>query len=156
MRKRFTSVACATALVLAGSAAGAAPASASAFGCQYIGGFGFTFKGFELRAPKGWLCHQIRGSGRRIDSESAIYGPAYSMYGTLKGRVCNWRIDFAYRRASDGSEYRRDRGRTRHRCNYHVKRTVTTRKVLEHYGTACAELYVNGVRRSQQCHNITR
>jgi hypothetical protein len=156
MRKRATVLACVTATALAGLGAGAVPASASAFGCQYIGGFGFSFKGFELRAPKGWLCHQIRGSGRTIERESAIYGPAYSMYGALKGRVCNWRIDFAYRRASDGSEYRRHRGPTHHRCNYHVKRTVTSRKVLQHFGAACAELFVNGVRRSRQCHNITR
>jgi hypothetical protein len=146
-----------TASVLAVGGLGApAPADASAFGCQYIGGFGFQFKGLSLKAPKGFLCHRISGDGRRIRSESAHYGPAPSLYGALTGRVCNWRIDFVYRRAANGNVYRRDRGRTHHRCGYLIARRVGRNKRLRYFGTACAQLYVNGKYRRRQCHSITR
>jgi hypothetical protein len=155
MRKLAVITLSTSALALGGLGA-PAQADASAFGCEYIGGFGFEFKGLSLKAPKGFLCHHISGEGRRIRSESAHYGPAPSLYGALTGRVCNWRIDFVYRRAAKGRVYRRDRGRTRHRCGYLISRTVERNKRLRYFGTACAQLYVNGKHRARQCHNITR
>ena len=154
MRKLATITLSASALIVGGLSA-PAPADASAFGCQYIGGFGFDFKGLSLRAPQGFLCHGISGDGRRITSERAHYGPAPSLYGALTARVCNWRIDFVYRRAADGRIYRRDRGRTLYRCGYVISRTVERNKRLRHFGTGCAQLYVNGKHRARQCHNIT-
>ena len=144
----------ASALAVSGLGA-PAPAEASAFGCAYIGGFGFSFHGLSLRAPKGFLCHRISGHGRKIKYEAAGYGPAPSLYGLLTGRVCNWRIDFVYRRAANGNVYRRDRGRTHHRCGYLIARRVERNKRLRYFGTACAQLYVNGRHRARQCHNIT-
>lgn len=149
-------VALVTLATLAAVAARPSPAHASAFGCQYIGGFGFSYRGLSLRAPQGFLCHQITGYGRRITRERAGYGAVPSLYGMLTGRVCNWRIDFAYHRASDGRVYRTDRGPTHHGCSYIVSRDVRRNKRLQHFGTACAALYVNGVWRNRQCHNITR
>lgn len=130
------------------------PAHASAFGCQYIGGFGFTYEGFELTAPQGYLCHDIDGSGKFIDREAASYGPFPTIYSLLKSHLCNWRIDFVYRN-TQGTEYRRDSGATHTNCSFDISRTVTKDKTLRYYGTACAQLYVNGVLRGKQCHNIT-
>ena len=130
-------------------------ANASAFGCQYIGGFGFTFKGLSLTAPKGFLCHDIKGSKKYIDREIGTYSAAPSLYGYLTGKVCNWRIDFVYTNAANGSTYLRDRGPTNNSCSYLPIRTQYTDKNLKYYGKACAQLYVNGVYRSSQCHNIT-
>ncbi len=152
--KKFVTAALATVTVLCASLAGASPASASAFGCQYVGGFGFSYQGLTLQAPKGYLCHDIRGSGRTITSESASYGPAPSLYGVLTGRVCNWRIDFYYRNTTP-SVYRTDYGPTQNTCNYTVSRSVSADKALAYYGTACARLVVSGVTRVTQCHQIT-
>ena len=132
----------------------AAPAQASAFGCQYIGGFGFTYEGFSFEAPQGWLCHEINGSGKFIDSESASYGAFTTLYSVLTAKVCNWRIDFVYRNTND-TEYRRDSGATDNSCTLSPSRSVTKDKNLRYYGTACAQLYANGILRGKQCHNIT-
>jgi hypothetical protein len=51
--------------------------------------------------------------------------------------------------------YRRDRGRRHATCGYLVSRTVNRNKRLRYYGTACAQLYVNGRHRARQCHNVT-
>jgi hypothetical protein len=154
MRRLAAVTLLASALAVSGLSA-PAPADASAFGCEYIEGFGFEFKGFKLKAPKGFLCHSISGDRRRIRSERAYYGPVPNLYGLLTGRVCNWRIDFVYRRAANGRVYRRDRGRTHRRCGYLISRTVERNKRLRYFGTACAQLYVNGKHRARQCHNIT-
>jgi hypothetical protein len=153
--RRQLSIGLAAIAVMAAMLSSPSPASASAFGCEYIGGFGFSFEGISLRAPQGWLCHDIDGDGKVIRNEAAHYGPFLSLYGLLTARICNWRIDFVYRRAYDGSVYRTDRGATHYACGYFVSRNVSADKTLAHYGTACAQLYVNGVLRAKQCHNIT-
>ena len=152
--KKCSALMLATAALLCASLAGASPASASAFGCQYIGGFGFSWQGLTLQAPKGYLCHSITGSGRSVTNEYAYYGPAPSVYGALTGRVCNWRIDFQYRNTSN-VVYRTDTGATHNTCEYYIRRDQPTDKSLAYYGKACARLFVGGVLRSQQCHNIT-
>jgi hypothetical protein len=154
--QQLRALALCTLATLGAGAALAAPVNASAFGCEYITGFGFSFKGQSLKAPKGFLCHQIVGEGRRIRSETGAYVASPSLYGALAGRVCNWRIDFVYHRARDGRVYRVDRGRTHHACGYYVDRTVRRNKRLRHFGIACAALFVNGRWRDRQCHNITR
>lgn len=155
--ERLRALTLVTLATLAAVVALPAPAQANAFGCQVINGFGFTFGGQNLRAPKGFLCHRIRGRGRLITQEDAAYTANLgSLYGMLTGRVCNWRIDFYYHRDSDGRVYRADRGSTHHGCSAVVWRSVKRNKRLAHFGTACAALYVNGVWRNRQCHNITR
>lgn len=129
-------------------------ASASAFGCQYVGGFGFSHQGVTIQAPQGWLCHDIRGNGKVVTSETASYGAVPSLYGALTGRICNWRIDFVYR-GQNNNVYRTDRGPAHANCAWTVSRNVEADKTLAYYGTACAQLYVSGVLRAKQCHNIT-
>ena len=131
-----------------------APAHATALGCDYSGGFGFSYQGVTLKAPKGFLCHYIEGNGRTVTKEAASYSANASLYGALTGRVCNWRIDFVYYDTS-GRNYRTDYGPLTTSCSYSVSRTVTADKTLAYYGKACARLVVNGTTRVTQCHNIT-
>jgi hypothetical protein len=129
------------------------PAQATAIGCDYSGGFGFSYQGVTLKAPKGYLCHRIEGDGRTVTKEAASYGAAPSLYGVLTGKVCNWRIDFVYYNTS-GTNYRTDYGAVHTTCDYTVSRTVTADKTLAYFGKACARLVVNGTTRVTQCHNI--
>ena len=129
-------------------------AHASAFGCDYNRGFGFSFKGVNLKAPKGFLCHKITGSKKHIQHQTARYGANASIYGALTGKVCNWRIDFLYSNTS-GKTYKIDKGPTRNYCSYSVSRSVSADKHLPSYGKSCARLVVSGKTVETQCHNIT-
>lgn len=133
-----------------------APAPASATGCQFRNGFGISVKGVNLKVPKGYLCHSIRGKGKTIRQQSAAYSFSKSGYGLLTGKICNWRIDFIYTKASNGKRYRTDRGRTQNKCSLIAKRNVNTDKLLKHYGKSCAVLYSNGHKVTTQCHNIIK
>ncbi len=144
----------AMAAILSTSVVAPTAAHASAFGCDYNRGFGFTFQGVKVKAPKGFLCHSITGSKKHIKHQTARYGANPSGYGALTGKVCNWRIDFLY---SDtrGKTYKIDKGPTRNYCSYTASRSVSADKHLPCYGKSCARLVMNGKTIETQCHNIT-
>lgn len=146
----------ATSVALASTTLAPAPAAASATGCQFRNGFGISAKGINFRVPKGNLCHTIIGKGKTIRNQHASYRFARTGYGLFTGKICNWRIDFIYTKASTSKQYRRDRGRTQNKCSFNAMRTVKTDKFLKHYGKSCAVLYSNGRKVTTQCHNIIK
>jgi hypothetical protein len=151
-------------LLLATSAlalfSGAPPAHAGADGIEFVPAFKINQIGVDIPVPAGQLEHVISGEGRRINSEVAEYRASVAISGiiALKGRVCNWQIDFSYKDAKTGKEYMRERGKTIPECGGLIKglRGKAKAKTLPRFGKACAELWVNGKFRAAQCHNITR
>jgi uncharacterized membrane protein len=144
-----------SAIAISGAAiATSSDANASAAGCQRSHGFGFSFKGQNLRVPKGFLCHLIKGKKRKITYETAAYTASPTVYGALTGKICNWRIDFVYY-DTKGKVYRTDKGPTKIYCSHGAKRIVRARKNLKKDGKACARLVVGGRAKVMQCHKIT-
>lgn len=122
-------------------------ASASAYGIQYWTKFNVSIGGQTIGVPAGQLAHQVNGGGDNITSEWAHI--------TTAPGFCNWRVDYVYRDANNGEEYRRIRGTTHNGCDtWAYAETVYPGKVR--YGTACAELYRSGAFVTRQCHSITR
>lgn len=99
-------------------------------------------------APYTWgsLCHELYGSGTRIDAQNAVFNSTSSF--------CNWRIDFVYFDTA-GKEWYRDRGSNNASCSRTGRRLRGTGSAR--YGKACVHLYKNYTTYvASQCHNITR
>lgn len=126
----------------------------SADGVQYISAFRYTIKGVSIPVPSGYLIHSIRGSGLRANSETATYSPAPSAVGAIWGsNICNWRIDFQNRRASNNSIATTWPGETNSGCTTKLP-SRTARNIGFVRGVQCARLFVNGVFRGEQCHSV--
>ncbi len=120
-------------------------AAASAYGIQYWGAFTVNIGGQNIGIPSGQLAHKVNGSGTRIDSEWAhiTTGPGF----------CNWRVDYVYRDAENGREYRRIPTDTQYRCDTWAYAPTVYPGVVRR-GTACAELFRSGAFVTRQCHSI--
>jgi hypothetical protein len=129
-------------------------ANATAFGCQPSNGFGLSFKGVNLRVPKGYLCHLIRGNKKKISYQMAAYNISTGIEGMFRGKICNWRIDFVYY-DTKGRAYSTDTGPTKNYCSLGARREVKAGKNLPNYGKSCARLVVDGKAIVTQCHKIT-
>jgi hypothetical protein len=137
LRQRLATV-LVTAVVALGftTSFGAAPASATADGCQpWFGGWG---------SDSGNLCHVIVGAGTHITYEEADFNAV--------GNKCNWRIDFAFRNMA-GTWYYRDYGGTNYSCTRHGARDTYHNWYAQH-GIGCAILVANGKEVVRQCHSI--
>jgi hypothetical protein len=139
---------------------GAGQAHAGADGIEFVPAFRISQLGVDIPIPAGALEHVIEGEGRRIESQVAEYRATVPISGliALKGRVCNWQIDFSYKDSRTGKEYLRERGKAIPECGglLHGLRGKAKPKTLPEFGKACAELWVNGKFRAAQCHSITR
>lgn len=122
----------------------------SAWGHQVIGGFTFGFKGLSLTIPSGTLAHEIQGGSTYIRQEAAQYLLLAS------ANICNYRIDFQ-NRDLNGKIWSTDRGATQNSCAWRTS-VVRELNVPRHVkpGHQCARLYVGGIFRGEQCHNIVR
>lgn len=107
----------------------------------------------EIKLPYGYLCHLIHTNGKEISEQKAAYTSKVGIYSPLVANICNWRIDFVYY-DTKGKEYMRDKGSTESDCKKGVSRKVADIRKLSHYGTTCAELYIDGHARMTQCHTI--
>jgi hypothetical protein len=157
--QRFWSIGVLTVLAALVLGLDAPQAYASATGAEPVSAFklnlGYGGVGTDVPIPAGLLTHRIQGDGRRIASEFAAYQITPSLIGLLKGKVCNWQIDFSYK--ENGKEYLRERGKPVPQCDGIVKPiSAQAKPKTVRYGQACAELWVNGKFRAAQCHNILR
>lgn len=124
-----------------------------AAGTQYISPFTYTWKGLAIPVPSGQIYHIIEGDGRYIEQESALYAPVVSIATPWGVNICNWRIDFQNRSATDNSIITTSVGTTRGGCSVlNVKRAKWDFNVQR--GKQCARLYVNGTFRGEQCHAV--
>ncbi|MFI5758991.1 hypothetical protein [Streptomyces sp. NPDC051569] len=127
-----------------------------AAGSAAIGTFKYTFGGTTITVPTGcFLTHVIKGSGKKITSQTA--GVDCVGVAALATRFCNTQLEFHYADTA-GKTYKIQRGPLNTTCKTGTVSTYsdTTSKTLPSYGKACAHLYVNGSRRSVQCHYITQ
>ncbi|ALV36026.1 hypothetical protein [Streptomyces sp. CdTB01] len=145
----------ATTLATAVTLAFASPVSAhaTAIGSTSVRTFEYSVGGMTMKVPTGCMfTHIIRGSGREITYQNA--GVDCAFVAALSSGFCNWRIDFSYADTNNRT-YRTSRGRTHNECKIDPMRNNAPQR-LPRYGKACAQLYVNGVRRVSQCHHITK
>ncbi|MCL6669601.1 hypothetical protein [Streptomyces panaciradicis] len=145
----------ATTLATAATLALASPVSAhaTAIGSTPVRTFEYSVGGMTMKIPTGCMfTHIIRGSGREITYQNA--GVDCAFVAALSSGFCNWRIDFSYADTNNRT-YRTSRGRTHNECKIDPMRNNAPQR-LPRYGKACAQLYVNGVRRVSQCHHITK
>ncbi|MFI2434306.1 hypothetical protein [Streptomyces sp. NPDC018693] len=143
------------ALAAAGTLVLAAPAGAhaTAVGSTPVRTFEYSVGGMTMKVPTGCMfTHIIRGSGKKITYQNA--GVDCGFVGALSAGFCNWRIDFTYA-DTDNRMYRTSRGKTHSECKIDPMRNNSSQS-LPRYGKACANLYVNAVRRASQCHHITK
>jgi hypothetical protein len=149
-------------LAVLGGLVGAQQALAAAHGVEFVPAFKLTgtLEGrgagvsMPISIPAGQLSHTIKGSGRKIEGQQAIYSVVPGI-GALKGKICNWRIDFVYKQ--DGKEYLRERGKTVRECDGFTGPVMEKAKPKTvRYGKACAELWVDGKKKATQCHNIVK
>lgn len=128
-------------------------AHATAVGSTPVRTFEYSVGGLTMRVPTGCMfTHIIRGKGKRITYQNA--GVDCGFVAALSSGFCNWRIDFTYA-DTDNRVYRTSRGKTHSECRIDPMRGNAPQR-LPRYGKACAHLYVNGVRRTAQCHHITK
>ncbi|RYM94479.1 hypothetical protein [Bifidobacterium animalis] len=118
----------------------------TAGGTQFLGSFSFDFGGVSFTVPNARLFHQIMGSGTHVDQE-------YSYFAALP-KVCNWRIDYQNRYGSTIYSTR-SRGTNWTCATFEVKDEGFSNFDLKP-GLQCARVYVSGVYRGEQCHNITK
>jgi len=136
-----------------GGDAGIQPLSAT--GAQWISAFSYSWQGLTVPVPGGYIIHQIDGSGLHITQEDAWYTPSPTVVGAIWGaNICNWRIDFQNRSASNGSIASTWSGLTNSGCyTTGVHRNVNNINVTT--GVQCARLFINGVFRGEQCHSVS-
>ena len=128
-------------------------AQAGAIGSTPVHTFEYSVGGMTMKIPTGCMfTHIIRGSGRKITYQNA--GVDCAFVAALGSGFCNWRIDFTYGDTNNRT-YRTSRGRTHNECKKDPMRNNSP-QTLPRYGKACAHLYVSGVRRASQCHNVTK
>ncbi|MGC0332135.1 hypothetical protein RKD23_005125 [Streptomyces sp. SAI-170] len=131
----------------------ATDAHATAIGSAPVQTFSYSVGGVTMKVPTGCMfTHIIRGSGKKITYQNA--GVDCGFVGALNSGFCNWRIDFTYADTNNRT-YRTSRGKTHSECKIDPMRNNHP-QTLPRYGKACARLYVGGVRRVSQCHNITK
>lgn len=118
----------------------------TAGGTQFLGSFSFDFGGVSFTVPNARLFHQIMGNGTHVDQE-------YSYFAALP-KVCNWRIDYQNRYGSTIYSTR-SRGTNWTCATFEVKDEGFSNFNLKP-GLQCARVYVSGVYRGEQCHNITK
>ena len=131
---------CLTAFALLLTPAQVAPASASAYGIDSWGQFCLNGKCF----PSGSLEHYINGSGKTVNYEWADWESF--------ANVCNWQVKFRYRDVNR-KQYLLLQSAVFNSCGRNG--TVYAYPTNLRYGTACAEIWSNGVRLTSQCHSIT-
>ncbi|GHE65774.1 hypothetical protein [Streptomyces vinaceus] len=130
-----------------------AEAHAGGIGSTPVATFDYQVGGVTMKVPTGCMfTHIIRGEGKTITYQNA--GVDCGFVGALNAGFCNWRIDFTYA-DTDNKTYRTSRGKTHTECKINPMRDHAPQK-LPRYGKACAQIYVNGVRRAGQCHHITK
>ena len=117
----------------------------SAVGVQTIGGFSYSVKGVTFSVPTTALSHSIKGSGTHIDSEFAVYS-------ALISTVCNWRVDYQNRYGS--TIYSTRTNGTHWGCQVWDSKDKEIKNFNVKHGAQCARLFVNGVFRGEQCHNV--
>ncbi|MFJ4877893.1 hypothetical protein ACIP93_22135 [Streptomyces sp. NPDC088745] len=148
---RFKTVAVLTAAL--SFTAPAVPAEASAAGSTAVNTFTYTVGGAAVKVPTGcFFTHIIKGSGKRIEYQNA--GVDCGFVAALGPGFCNWRIDFTYVDTNNRT-YKTSRGKTHPECKIDPMRNNSP-QTLPRYGKSCTHLYVNGVRRSSQCHYIKK
>ncbi|MGW7415762.1 hypothetical protein [Streptomyces sp. NPDC054863] len=131
----------------------AAPAHASAVGSSAVNSFSYTAGGATVKVPTGcFFTHIIKGSGKRIQHQNA--GVDCGFVAALGPGFCNWRIDFTYADMNNAT-YKTSRGKTHPECKIDHMRNNSP-QMPPRYGKACTHLYVNGTRRSSQCHYIKK
>lgn len=130
---------------------------ASAIGSAAIGQFKYTFGGVTIDVPSGcFLTHVMKGKGRNIKDQYAGVD-CFGLAALHNSRFCNYRFDFVLRK--DGKNYKRFTGKTHDTSCKTQLRTYTNPKVpyvAKHPGQGCAIFYVNGKKRAEQCHGITK
>ncbi|MEU0359831.1 hypothetical protein [Streptomyces cyaneofuscatus] len=133
--------------------AGVTPRSAG--GSTPVDSFSYEAGGISISVPTGcFLNHYIEGSGKRITAQRAgvdCGGPA-----ALLAKFCNTRIEYHYANTSNKT-YKVVKGPLNTSCKTGQVPMWSrdTDHTLAHYGKACAQLFVNGKRRSVQCHYIS-
>lgn len=98
--------------------------------------------------PKGTLLHVMDGHGVALTYDRAQF--------TTLWPICNWWVDFDYY-DSAGSRYKHIQGQAHGgRCvvNGNVRVDFATGPQLWKTGRACAVLYTNAIRLTQQCHSL--
>jgi hypothetical protein len=136
----------------------AANSKRSACGSEPIPAFNLTVgTGAEVSVPipSGYLTHCTDGTGLRIRSETALYTAAPSLIGAVKGKACNWRIDFAYRDTSNRL-YKTVKGKTHQACDFTAGVRVDMKNKKFRAGTTCAVLWISGKKIGSQCHYLTK
>ena len=131
-------------------AAGTGVTPAYASGQAFISAFTYTWGGFSIPVPGGFLTHTIWGSGLFLSEESASYMPT-PVIGPIN--LCNWRIDWQSRAGS--TVYSTSQG-VLHGCSwagYGASRDTTPRGWAKQ-SSMCARIYISLTYRGEQCHNI--
>jgi hypothetical protein len=129
------------------------PVPMSASGVGVVSPFSYSWNGFTIAVPAGYLFHSITGSGLTITKESVTYSPAPSAVGAIWGmNVCNARFDFQNR--SGSTIYSTSTGSVLSGCHTSGITRVKTGTVTVRTGVQCARLYVNGTYRGEQCHSV--
>ena len=128
----------------------------SAFGSTPIGGFNYSFKGITISVPTGcFLSHNIEGSGLNVKSANGGVD-CIGIAGTMTSLFCNWEIKWRYKDTT-GTQYRlKSTGLYSNCMNQSGVKKEPNTPFTAKPGTACAEFWVNGVRRASQCHSITK
>ena len=127
---------------------GVTAANADASGVSSWGGLTVNVKGQSVGIPGGTLYHEIKGKGKLI---------TYTWANTAQfasGPICLWRIDFTFK--SGGSVYSRSKGAHHSQCNWgnSAHRESGFRRQAARDGQACAQLYIDGRSKTEQCHWI--
>jgi hypothetical protein len=140
MKKLIATVALVASLSGVSLLATAAPASASAYGCN---GWGQTWAG-NYWAPSGGYCVLISGQGRFVSYVQGSYGAS---------NICNTRITAEF--FTDSWQwYRTYNSATWGGCSTNRTQTIYINGYVPYTGWMCSTLYSNNTRLTSVCHLI--
>lgn len=128
-----------------GAGGGIRPMSATGYG--WVPAFTYSWNGLQIPVPSGYILHVLKGSGLTVNVDAAQYEP-----NILGIQICNYR--FAFQNRYGKTIYATRWAPLHAGCTYGYFSQGVVGPFTVRTGVDCARLYVNGIYRGEQCHNV--